>query len=68
MMMDVIFITFVTAMLMVTFLQEDIAAKVEVIKKNAETELALLPQGKFCLLFHHVYLKLIYWMFQRAYF
>merc|ERR1712088_281393 len=26
-------------------LQEDIAAKVEVIKKNAETELALLPQG-----------------------
>ena len=26
MMMDVIFITFVTAMLMVTFLQEDIAA------------------------------------------
>ena len=27
-------------------LQEDIAAKVEVIKKNAETELALLPQGK----------------------
>ena len=32
-------------------LQEDIAAKVEVIKKNAETELALLPQGKSCLLF-----------------
>ena len=30
-------------------LQEDIAAKVEVIKKNAETELALLPQGEFCL-------------------
>merc|ERR1711975_155959 len=27
-------------------LQEDIAAKVEVIKKNAETELALLPQGE----------------------
>merc|ERR1712186_168655 len=26
-------------------IQEDIAAKVEVIKKNAETELALLPQG-----------------------
>merc|ERR1712180_494490 len=26
-------------------LQEDIAAKVEVIKKNAETELGLLPQG-----------------------
>merc|ERR1712034_73973 len=26
-------------------LQEDIAAKVEVIKKNAETELNLLPQG-----------------------
>ena len=32
-------------------LQEDIAAKVEVIKKNAETELALLPQGKSCFLF-----------------
>ena len=28
-------------------LQEDIAAKVEVIKKNAETELNLLPQGEF---------------------
>ena len=27
-------------------LQEDIAAKVEVIKKNADTELALLPQGE----------------------
>merc|ERR1711922_43069 len=27
-------------------LQEDIAAKVEVIKENAETELALLPQGE----------------------
>merc|ERR1711936_371612 len=27
-------------------LQEDIAAKVEIIKKNAETELALLPQGE----------------------
>merc|ERR1712079_327806 len=30
-------------------LQEDIAAKFEIIKKNAETELALLPQGEFCL-------------------
>jgi hypothetical protein len=27
-------------------LQEDIAAKVEIIKKNAENELALFPQGK----------------------
>jgi len=27
-------------------LQEDIAAKVEIIKKNVETELALLPQGE----------------------
>ena len=34
-------------------LQEDIAAKVEVIKKNAETELALLPQGEFCLQCSH---------------
>ena len=27
-------------------LQEDIAAKVEIIKKNQELEMALLPQGK----------------------
>jgi len=31
-------------------LQEDIAAKVEIIRKNQELELALLPQGKIFLL------------------
>ena len=39
-------------------LQEDIAAKVEIIKKNQENELALLPQGKF---FSKHYAFFLYW-------
>jgi hypothetical protein len=38
-------------------LQEDIAAKVEIIKKNQELELALLPQGKFFIMTAEITLK-----------